>query len=107
MRPRAPIEQRLERSLRTLSADLKSRLAELVELSWRMRSLQKATRILDCGIYRTATGLDVRAGYGLEDLFQSELFTEIEAARDYAEGLRQTVIAKGGFEELPPLGPVA
>ena len=77
---------------------------ELVELSWRMRSLQKATRILECGIYRTDTGLEVRAGYGLEDLLHSKLCATVSDALDCAEELRQAVIAKGGFEELPPPG---
>ena len=91
MTRRAPIEPRLE----------------LVELSWRMQSLQKSTRILDCGIYRTDTGFEVCTGYGPEDLLHSKLFTEIEDARDCAEEFRQTVIATGGFQELPLPGPVA
>ena len=37
----------------------------LLEPCWRMRSRQKATRVLECGIYRVATGLEVRCGYGL------------------------------------------
>jgi hypothetical protein len=37
---------------------------DLVEMCWRMRSLQKAKRILQCGIYRTdAPGLEVRCGW--------------------------------------------
>ncbi len=91
MTPRATSTPRLER----------------VEVSWRMRSLQKATRFLECGIYRTDTGLEVRAGYGLEDLLHTRLCATIEDARDCAEKLRQTVIAKGGFEELSPWDPAA
>ena len=53
-----------------------------------MRSLQKVTRILECGVYRTDTGLEVRAGYRLEEL-------------------RQVVIRKGGFKELSPWDPSA
>jgi len=43
-----------------------------------MRSLQKASRILSCGIYRTgAPGLEVRAGYSDEDLLRSQRAAEI------------------------------
>ena len=72
-----------------------------------MRSLQKVTRILECGVYRTDTGLEVRAGYGLEDLLHSRLCATLEDARDCAEELRQAVIRKGGFKELSPWDPAA
>jgi hypothetical protein len=75
---------------------------ELVETRWRMRSLQKSTRILECGIYRTAgPGLEVRCGYSVEDLLLSQRTADIESAREIAEAWRQAVIAKGGFEEIP------
>ena len=80
---------------------------ERVEVSWRMRRLQKATRFLECGIYRTDTGFEVRAGYGLEDLLHTRLCATIDDARDCAEKLRQTMIAKGGFEELSSWDPEA
>jgi hypothetical protein len=74
---------------------------DLVDTCWRMRSLQKSTRILSCGIHRTnAPGLEVRAGYSEEDLLRSQRTADIGCAREIAEGWRQAVIAKGGFEEL-------
>ena|SRR5687768_585246 len=47
MGPRRPQEPRLE----------------LVEMVWRMRSQQKAMRIVECGVYRTDAGLEVRCSY--------------------------------------------
>ena len=73
---------------------------ELVESCWHMRSLQKATRILGCGIYRTAAGLEVRAGYMPDDLLRSQVARDMETAREVAEAWRQAMVAKGGFEEL-------
>jgi hypothetical protein len=74
---------------------------ELVELCGRMRSLQKASRILACGIYRdNAPGLEVRCGYSEEHLLRSQRTAEIGSARAIAETWRQAVIAKGGFTEL-------
>ena len=74
---------------------------ELVELRWRMRSRQKATRILSCGIYRdNAPGVEVRCGYSEEHLLRSQRTAEIGSAREIAEAWRQAVIAKGGFVEL-------
>ena len=74
---------------------------ELVELCWRMRSLQKSSRILSCGIYRdNAPGFEVRCGYSEEHLLRSQRTAEIGSAREIAEAWRQAVIAKGGFMEL-------
>jgi hypothetical protein len=73
---------------------------DLLETCWQMRSLQKATRILQCGIYRTAAGLEVRAGYVPDDLLQSQLARDIDTAREIAEAWRLAVVAKGGFTEL-------
>jgi len=72
---------------------------ELVEICWRMRSLQKSTRVLECGMFRTeAPGLEVRCGYGEDDLLRSQRTAEIGSARELAEQWRQAVLAKGGFE---------
>jgi hypothetical protein len=73
---------------------------DLVETCWRMRSLQKATRILECGIYRTDAGLEVRCGYGEDDLLRSQTAPEIGTARDIAEQWRRAVMAKGGFSPI-------
>ena len=58
-------------------------------------------RVLECGICRTeAPGLEVRCGYGEDDLLRSQRCAEIGSTRELAEQWRQAVIAKGGFEEL-------
>jgi hypothetical protein len=56
--------------------------------------------VLECGIYRIATGLEVRCGYGEDDLLRSQFASEIGTARDIAEQWRQAVVAKGGFSKI-------
>jgi|SRR5688572_19886031 len=69
---------------------------ERIETCWRMKG--SSGKVLECGIYRTAArGVEVRCGYGEEDLLRSQLAREIGAARAIAEEWRQTVLAKGGF----------
>ncbi len=73
-------------------------MLQRVEASWRMRG--PSGKVLECGIYRTdAPGLEVRCGYGQEDLLRSQRAVEIGTAREIAEQWRQGVLAKGGFEE--------
>jgi hypothetical protein len=72
-------------------------LLELIEVRWRMKGPSR--RVLECGIYRTDAGLEVRAGYG-EDLLQSRIAVDIGSARDLAEVWRETVVAKGGFVDI-------
>ena len=62
---------------------------ELIEMCWRMRSQQKATRILECGIYRTDVGLEVRASYAPDDLLYSMRVSDDLQGRTLAESLRQ------------------
>ena len=69
-------------------------------MCWRMRSQQKTTRILECGIYRTDAGLEVRAGYAPDDLLYSMRVSDEAQGSTLAESLRQTVFAKGGFTEI-------
>lgn len=71
---------------------------EPLEPCWRMKG--PSGKVLQCGVYRIATGLEVRCGYGEDDLLRSQLAPEIGTARDVAEQWRQAVIAKGGFVEL-------
>lgn len=85
---------------------------ELVETCWRMRSREKADRVLECAIYATAIGLELRAGYGPDDLLKSQTFVDganVESAdlraRAVAEQWRKQVIATQGFEQLPTWGP--
>lgn len=70
----------------------------LLETAWMMKG--PSGRILDCGIYRIATGLEVRCGYGPDDLLRSHLTRELGTARDVAQEWRQAVLAKGGFTEV-------
>ncbi len=84
MTPRAPVVPRLT----------------LVEMAWRMRSLRTSTRILECGVYRIDTGWEVRAGYSPDILLRSQLCATIDIARACADAWRQTVVAKGGFEDV-------
>lgn len=73
---------------------------DIVEVCWRMRSRQNPRRVLECGVYRTDAGLEVRAGYMPDDLLYSVLVIDIRIGRERAAGLRQAVVDKGGFEEL-------
>jgi hypothetical protein len=85
---------------------------ELVETCWRLRSREKADRVLECAIYASAIGLELRAGYGPDDLLKSQMFvdgTNAESAdlraRAVAEQWRKQVMASQGFEQLPTWGP--
>ena len=82
MTPRLPREPRLD----------------LLETCW--RCVGPTRKVIACGIYRTDAGLELRAGYGPEDLLRSQFAVEIGAAREIAAEWRQAVIAKG-FVELP------
>lgn len=80
----------------------------LLEPCGRLRSLQKSTRVLECGIYRTeAPGLEVRCGYSDEDLLRSQRTAEIGSARELAEQWRQAVLAKGGVDRWRLIAPPA
>jgi hypothetical protein len=71
---------------------------ELLETCWRFIGPSK--KVFECGIYRTDAGLEVRAGYGPDDLLRSQFVIEIGAAREIAGEWRQAVADKGGFEEV-------
>lgn len=71
----------------------------LLETCWRLRSPRG--RVITCGIYQTtAPGLEVRAGYGVDDLLRSQRTPGIGAARELADEWRETALAKSGFNEL-------
>ena len=70
----------------------------LLEASWRMKG--PSGRVLECGIHRHVAGVEVRCGYGEDDLLRSQTAPEIGTARDIAEQWRQAVLAKGGFEHI-------
>ena len=71
---------------------------------WRMRS--RSGRLLHCAIHKTNGGLEVRAGYANTTL-HSQKVASVEEGRAYAEELRESVRANGGFEELPVSGNAA
>jgi len=77
---------------------------DVVAPCWRMRS--PSGRLLHCAVYKTAVGLEVRAGYA-DDLLHSQRVFDVDEGRRYAEELRQAVRAKGGFEDLPVGGNAA
>ena len=85
---------------------------ELVETCWRMRSREKADDVLECAIYASAMGLELRAGYGPKNSLKSQLFVDgpnaesaDRRARTVAEQWRKQLMAVGGFEQLPTWGP--
>jgi hypothetical protein len=90
---------------------------ELVEMCWRMQSVHRPTRTLDCSIYRTDVGLELRAGYGVDDPVRTQQFRDSTTgttdairfrtaqARRLAEQWRTKALATAGFEELPLSGP--
>ena len=85
---------------------------ERVETCWRLRSREQAGRVLECAIYATAIGLELRVGYGPNDLLKSQAFVDaanVESAdrraRAVAEQWLKQLIATPGFEQLPTWGP--
>lgn len=72
---------------------------ERIEACWRIKG--PSGKVFECGIYRTAApGVEVRAGYGEDDLLRSQLARNVDGARTIAEEWRQAVLAKGGFTEV-------
>ena len=72
---------------------------DLIEVCWRV--VGPSTHVIECGIYRTDAGLEVRCGYSAEHLLRSEFSTDIDIARDIADAWKHAVIEKGSFTELP------
>jgi hypothetical protein len=56
---------------------------EPLEVVWRLQG--RSGRVLDCGVYRTDAGLEVRCGYGEHDLLRSQYAVEIGTAREIPE----------------------
>ena len=70
----------------------------LVRACWRMRG--PSGKVLECGIYRTqGPGVEVRCGYGADDLLRSQRTAEIGRARDIAAQWKRPVLGKHGFCE--------
>jgi hypothetical protein len=73
---------------------------DLLQRCWRLRALPTG-RELVCGIFQTAAGLEVRAGYR-DDLLHSQMCPDLLSARAVAERLRGTLLTDlGSVEELP------
>lgn len=81
MRPRPKPEPRLD----------------LIEVCWRVVGPNE--KVIECAIYRTDVGLDVRVGYSVEHLIRSQFAVEIGTAREIAEGWKRAAMEKG-FEEV-------
>lgn len=64
-----------------------------VEVCWRL--VGPSRKVIECGIYRTDAGLEVRCGYSDDDLVRSQFAIELGAARDLAEAWKQAALAKG------------
>jgi hypothetical protein len=55
----------------------------LLETCWRMKG--PSNRGLGCAIYKHMAGVEVRCGYGEDDLLRSQTAPEIGTAREIAE----------------------
>ena len=69
---------------------------DLIEVCWRV--VGPSTHAIECGIYRTDAGLEVRCDFSVEYLLRSEFAMEIDAVREIAEASKAAVTAKGSFE---------
>lgn len=66
---------------------------------WRL--IGPSGKELRCALYRTAVGLEVRAGYAVEeDPFRTQLVASEAAADAYAAALRAQVLALGSFRDV-------
>ena len=79
----------------------KGRQPELVEVSWQLRSQQTPPRTIECGIYQVSHAFEVRTTYQPDNRIYAQRVPDIKHGRELAARLRQTVIAWGGFEDLP------
>jgi hypothetical protein len=71
---------------------------ELLETYWRFRG--PSGRVLECAVYQTNGGLEVRAGYGPEDALYTMRVIDEADARERAARLREAVTEAEGFDEL-------
>jgi hypothetical protein len=68
---------------------------------WRMRA--PTGRLLTCGLYQTADGLELRAGFEGDDPMWSEVVASEEMGLQLAAAWKDVVISKGGFVDLETL----
>ena len=69
-----------------------------IEAAWQRRS--PSGRTLDCAIYSTDIGIEVRMGYGENDPLYTRRHGDIHAAREDAVKLREEVLKEPGFSEV-------
>ena len=65
---------------------------------WRMRA--PTGRLLTCGLYETAEGLELRAGYEGDDPLWAEVVESEEVGVALAAAWKAVVVGKGGFVDL-------
>jgi hypothetical protein len=85
---------------------------QFVETCWRIRSRQESDRVLECAIFAITMGIELRAGYGPDDLHKSQVFVDAantesaeQRARTVAQQWLKQLIATQAFEQLPTWGP--
>ena len=76
---------------------------DLVEVSWQMRSQQTPSQTIECGVYRVNHSFEVRTTYQPGNQIYSQRVPDMRHGRELAARLRHTVIAWGGFEDLPAI----
>ena len=74
-------------------------LLNLVEICWQMRG--RTGKVIECGIYETNAGVEVRVGRSPDDLLYVQPFVRLGGARRHADKLRADMLAMGAFDELP------
>lgn len=72
----------------------------VVHTYWRL--LGPSRRPLRCDLCLTTAGLEVRCGYGGDDLLRSEFANSRSVADAIAATWKAVVLAKGSFVEIPP-----
>ena len=69
---------------------------DLIEVCWRV--VGPSEKVIECGIYQTDVGLDVRVGYTIEHLIRSQFAVQIGAAREIVAAWKHAAIEKGFVE---------
>lgn len=70
----------------------------LVETYWRV--VGPSRKELSCGVYRTLAGLELRCGYGVDDLLRSTRLNPQDDVRYVAAGWLHVVLSTGSFDVL-------
>jgi hypothetical protein len=71
---------------------------DLLRLFWKMQA--PSGKVLSCGLYSTAAGLEVRCDYGGDDLIRSQFAADPGTAGEVAAAWKMTALSKAGFLEL-------